>query len=173
MSSQDDLDWTGVSEDTARQVLALGEAYLSAQLQAGLAADQRAVTVASILSAASLAFLGAGIAHYQAAKSAPLLSAAVATAAVLMLAAACGAWAARPIAFWFPGNTPSNWYDVLRGDIVQNIGGEAENYADRIAMNNQILSENQAALMFGMVVAILSPAIGAAAWYFASIQPHA
>lgn len=168
-NNQDDIDWSGVSENNARQILALGESYLKAQLQAAIAADQRAVTMTSILSATALAVVGASIAYFQVSKNVPTFAAAIATASVLLFAAACGAWAARPMVFWFPGNTPANWYDVRFGDFITNVGGEAENYSDRISWNNEILAANQSALMLGMVAAILSPVIGAVVWYFASI----
>ncbi len=113
-----DIDWSGVSLDTVRQIHSEGQVYLCAQLQAAIAADQRAVTMASILAATAAALLAVGLGVYQIAKDGPTLSACVAAAAMLLLAAACGVWAARPIAFWFPGNTPPSsrpWSPSLFG----------------------------------------------------------
>ncbi len=167
-SGPSDIDWSGVSLDTVRQIHSEGQVYLSAQLQAAIAADQRAVTMASVLAATAAALVAAGVAVFQTAQDGRALSACIAAGLVLLFAAACGAWAARPIAFWFPGNTPSSWYDVRRGDFIQNLGGEAENYSDHIARNNEILDGNQNAMLFGMVAAILAPVVAFVTWMMTS-----
>lgn len=158
------VDWTGVDIEMARQIHSQGEAYLKAQLQAAIASDQRAVTMASILAATSLAFLAATLAGWQATKDGGLLASGVAVAITLLLGAACGVWAAKPVSFWFPGNDPEHWFDCRKGDLVKAIGGEAENVSARIRWNNDILTENQQALMAGMVAAVMAPVVGAIVW---------
>ena len=127
MSDQADaIDWTGVEEAMARQILAQGEIYLRAQLDTALASDQRATTMGSVVAAIASALLAGSIAYWDKAGSNPVLLAGIATAIVLLISAGFCMWAARPVDFYYPGNQPAHWFPVRTENLVEAIGGEAE-----------------------------------------------
>jgi hypothetical protein len=166
---EDGVDWSGVDEKMARQILTQGEIFLSAQLQAALAADARATTMAGLYTTLALATLAGGFGYWDKTSDiAPLLAALVA-GSLLAVAAAMAAWAARPIDFYFPGNQPSQWFAGRLNNLVTMIGGEAENYDTRIAYNDARLGENQTAIRRAFIVAIVSPLAGALMWGASSI----
>ncbi|HXG99519.1 MAG TPA: hypothetical protein VNI79_03775 [Sphingomicrobium sp.] len=157
------IDWTGTSEDMVREVLAQGEAFLQAQFQSALAADQRATTLASILVTISVAVFAGALAVWESVPDDALY--AVSTiAAVLLLAAASAAWAARPIDFWYPGMRPEQWYDGRNEKLVDMLGGASEDVQFRIDENETLMGGNQTAIRISFVLAILSPIIGFIVW---------
>lgn len=162
----DGIDWSGVSLDMVRQIHLQAETYLKAQLQVGLAADQRASTMSSIFAATAAALLALAFNYGTRSETVPIMSALIVTGAVLLIAAGCGAWSAQPVAFWYPGNIPANWYDCRDSPLVEVLGGEAENLNGHILKNARILKENQAWLRGALVLSVLAPIFGCIAWMF-------
>lgn len=164
MSKPDDgIDWTGTSEHMARAILAQGEAFLQAQFQSALASDQRATTLASILVTVSAAVFAGALAIWDDIPDAALYGMSI-MAGFLLVAAACAAWAARPIDFWFPGMRPEQWFDGRKQAIVDMLGGAAEDVQTRIDENEAFMSGNQTAVRASFVLALLSPLAGLAIW---------
>jgi hypothetical protein len=159
-----DIDWTGISEDTARQIMAQGETFMQAQLQAAIAADGRATTMAGLYITLALAVLAAGFGYGDSADSSSAVLAGFLAGIFLITAAVFASWSARPCDFYFPGNQPSQWYPVRNVPLTQLLGGEAENYEARIVFNEAVLGQNKTALERAHIIAILAPVAGIAGW---------
>lgn len=160
-SPDDGIDWTGVDLEVARHVCAQGETYLKAQQQSATAADQRATTMASILAVTSAALVAAAVNYATKVDGAALVAALFATAACLLAGAMSAFWAARPVDFAFPGNSPESYYTCLNSDLATVLGGEAENYNRHIEANNRLMGTNQWPVRIAMGLAVLAPLIGA------------
>ena len=166
--SDDGVDWSGVSEKMARQILAQGELYLSSQQTLAIAADQRAATAASIMATAATAIAAAFIAFWDKSLDKSALIGGIAAAAFLMAAAIMAACAARPTDFHSPGNHPAMWLDNRKANIVSMIGGEAESVQRRIECNARIMTASQRWVVRSFWVALASPIIGLGTWIVAS-----
>jgi hypothetical protein len=164
MSEEKGVDWTGVSEKMARQILEQGEKFMAAQLQAALAADSRATSMAGMFVTLALAAIAGGVAWGDGAHGWAYLLGGFVTGGLLLWAAYRAAWAARPIDFYFPGNQPAQWWPNRQSNLVRMLGGEAENYEGRIKYNQEQLERNQGAIKDAFALAIVAPAIGAAVW---------
>ena len=163
-STEDDIDWSGVSEAMARDIKAQGETFMQCQLQAALAADSRATSMAGLYVSLALATFAAGFGYWDKTENLSPLIAGLASGVLFIAAAILAAWAARPIDFYFPGNQPSQWFPGRLNDLVPMIGGEAENYDERIAYNDERLGENQVAIRRAFTLAIIAPFAGAMGW---------
>lgn len=158
------IDWSGVTEDMARQIAGQGETFLKAQLQAALAADSRATAMAGLYVTLALAVIAAGLGYWDKTGNSSALWSAALAGGLLVVAAILAAWAARPIEFYYPGNQPGQWFDGRRNDLVTMIGGEAENYDARITYNDERLGENQIAIRRAFGFAIAAPLGGVIGW---------
>jgi hypothetical protein len=162
--SDPDVDWSGVSEPMVRQIFQQAETFMRAQFDAALAADTRAMTMASVFVTLATAIIAGAIAYGDKAGHAPAIAGAFAGALVMLIGAALGVWAARPIDFYFPGNQPEKWFPIRGGDLIEALGGESENYARHIAANDAALTANNGALILGAILGVLSPLIGLVVW---------
>ena len=170
MTAEDkDIDWKIVDLEMAREIKAQGETFLHAQLQAAIASDQRATTMAGVCVTLATAVVAAGIAYWDKAGSFPILFGAFAGAVSLLFAAGCAGWSARPVDFYYPGNQPRQWYEARNADVKVALGGEAENYDRHIASNQVILTSSRKAINLAFWAAIMSPIIGGAVWGGAEI----
>jgi len=144
----------------AREIKSQGERFLEAQLQVALASDQRAATMAGIFAAIAAAAIAGSIAYWDKTGSAPVLSSGLAGGVWMMLGVGLCLWAARPVDFYFPGNHPAQWFD-LRDDtsLAEALGGEAENYQDRIESNASRLVAMGDRLKLGAVLVGTAPII--------------
>ncbi len=159
-------DWAKVEEGMARQILYQGETYMRAQLQVGLDADKRAMTLASILSAAATAVLAANIVYYNAKSDFGTLLTGFLVSAMMLVASGLCFWTARPRQFFLPGNHPEKWWAVATGKLSEEIGGETENYQDRIVHNDDVLRSNGRVLVTAISIAIAAPVCGIIFWLF-------
>jgi hypothetical protein len=156
----EDIDWDGVKEPMARQILQQAETRLQAQLQAALASDARAMTVASVLITLATATTAAALAYWDKAGNLPILIGGLVAAAFMLAGAAFGVWAARPTDFYFPGNQPEKWIPIRKGNLIEALGGEAENQGQRIAINDELLVANAKALTRAALLAVAAPLAG-------------
>ena len=155
MADDDGTGWA-TDLDVARHVHAAGTRYLEAQLQAALAADQRAATGASLLLATAIAVLGASFA-------APTQSLSVgAFAAGLMLLASAGLCAIsfRPVSFYYPGNEPRCWIGDTHNDLRESIANECAYIQEMIEDNLTIIVGNAAIFRLALCVGLFSPVVG-------------
>lgn len=157
----------GLTPELAQTVLRQGEVFLQTQLQMALAADQRAVTMAAILIAASMASFG--FAAEQMGGEFPHLRFAFSLAlqgVALFGAGALCVMAAWPMTFAVAGADPRNWWsdDVTDQSYEECLWRESINYSQRIARNNAAMKRNNKLLRAGLVEAIAAPLVGLAAW---------
>lgn len=161
MSTTDGIDWSGVDVEVARHIYAQGETYLKAQHQAAIAADQRATTMASILAVTAAALVAAAVNYATKSDGDAVVAALISTAACLLIGAIAAFWAARPVAFAFPGNNPTSYYTCLTTDLPTLLGGEAENYDRLIESNDRLMGRNQWPIRIAMGLAVVAPVVGA------------
>ncbi len=159
------VDWTGVSEDMAREIKSQGERYIEGQLQIALASDQRAATMAGIFTAIATAAIAGGIAYWDKTGSAHVLSAGLAGGFWMMIGVGLCLWAARPVDFYIPGNHPEQWYESRLGNLAENLGGEAENYQTRITSNAARLVKMGRVLKGGAFLVCTAPIVATASFW--------
>lgn len=134
---------------TLREVVRLGESFLAAQLQSGLAADLRAMTLAAVLAAIVAGVVGGTATVVASTVSVgwhvlPLSIFCVAA----MVALRAAIHAARPTSFAFAGNNPKFWEHDGGDDarLVDALAEQASLYAKGIEANVVILAENHRCL---------------------------
>lgn len=134
------------------EVNRLAEARLSAQLTLALAADQRAMTMASILAAIDAAIIGL------IAASEDKHGALIVLACGFALAAGLAAWSASPIAWEIPGSEPSNWLeDIEEGDSLHNGQAAMADFYDKMISDNaDQITSNANHITLAFVVMIFS-----------------
>ena len=167
-TSDYDLDWSGVPMETVQQILHQGEMYLSSQLQAALASDQRSTTCASIFIGLSAALLAASLAQWSDGGSGAILHAGLVASAFLLAGAFCYFHAARPVDFYFPGNAPESWFGTRKQGLVVAIGGEVENYQFCISQNEDVLAGNAEWYRLGYRFALVAPIFGVLTFFLSS-----
>ena len=140
---------SAADEPTIREINRQGEVFLSAQLQAGLASDLRAMTMAAML-AAVLSFLAGGTASLLAAKID--LGWHLLTIAGLFLGFGCALlfaiFAAKPTSFGYAGSNPKHWVSDIEKSytLIRSLAGQAALYADCIRENKDVLDRSHALL---------------------------
>ena len=159
-----DLDWTGVDIETAREIMALGQKHLEAQLQTALAADARATAMSSLYVTMALAAIAGGLAYWQTADSLEALFSSISATLILIVAAAQAAWAARPIGFYLPGTDPATWFDDRRDNLVELIGGQAEIDNRDIRRNSKRMAESGRAIKRAFNLSLSAPVVGFLVW---------
>jgi hypothetical protein len=157
--ASDQINWSGVPTEMTQQIFQQGETFLQAQLTASLAADMRAITAASIFATFGTAALGGTLAYWQSNKDPSILLAGLYGVFAMVIAAACGFWAARPVIFHFPGAHPTQWFAIRKHPLSEVLGGEAENYQERITRNESTMASNAGVFWSGLVLAGLSPVV--------------
>ncbi|NTE89646.1 hypothetical protein [Agrobacterium rubi] len=158
------VDWSQIDPEMTDFVLSQSEKYLATQIQTSLAADQRALTTASIFTTLGAAILTAAIAYWTIEKNTAVLAAGIAAGVAAVGGALLCLYAARPTDFYFPGATPEAWVPALSEPLKTAKGGEIENYQANIDDNDIVLSKNAKALWAGSVIAASSPAVGGLVW---------
>ena len=135
----------GADEPTIREVVREAEFFLEAQLKAGLAADQRAMSLAGTSAAVTAVLIG-GTISLLAAKVAvwPHVLAILPLVICLMNAIRHAFNAAKPVDFYYAGNNPRFWVaDVQKKrSLISSLAGQASLYAKGILLNGKVLDEN-------------------------------
>jgi hypothetical protein len=143
MSLEDDL--TSADEPTLTEILRQSEAYLSAQLTAGIAADQRGMSLVSLLAAAVAVIAGGGATQLLGDETFPELGwVCIATAAGLLAAMLCGVKSVMPTGFWYAGSRAEDWQWDMQARLPSktSLVQQLINYDQRIKENNQCLGDN-------------------------------
>jgi hypothetical protein len=151
--------------ETVREILRQSECYLEAQLAAGLAADQRATTFASIL-AGSLTVIIGGVATIVLGESRyqvillPALPMVICFAVSLWLSAE----AAKPVDFYYRGNVPMGWLDDIqrKKELEISLAEQAFHYDEMIADNAKSLQFSAGRFNDALRIAQLGIVLGAA-----------
>lgn len=146
--------YTAASPEKLAEIIRLAEARLAAQLTLGVAADQRAMTLASFLIAADAAIL---------AVTSTSASATMVPLMVLLggfaLAAGLAVWSALPVAWEAPGGEPCNWLTDLAGDnscMSDCNAARAEYYDDMLRWNDKRLKVGANWVRAAFAAALLS-----------------
>ena len=164
------IDWSDVDLETARQILHQGEVFLSAQLTAALAADQRAMTSASIFIGFAAVMLGASLAYWGEHKDVALFVAGLTGAVLMFSASVCCFLAARPRDFYYPGNHPNRWWNVCTERLAVLTAGETENYQEVIDANAGVIASNNKWLGRGIKAAVVAPILAFIVWLLLFLQ---
>jgi hypothetical protein len=162
-------DWANADPDVTRFVFDQADKYLSTQLTAGIAADQRATFAAATFSGFSGAILAASVGYHAAQPDPSILLAGLVTGFAFFAAAACSFYAARPVDFNYPGNEPEKWYGCLADPLHESIGYETQNYSEAISENASILAANSGWLTAAFWAAALAPIAGVLVYVASSL----
>lgn len=152
--------YVGADETKLTRINELAESRLAAQLSIALAADQRAMTFAGIVSAGAAALIAWASSHSRGeAALTPIFVMIVA----LVVAAGMALWAANPIAWDAPGDTPASWVeDIADGqdDWESNLAAMADWRADMIEQNRVRSNTNANWLRGSMIVTFVGLVVG-------------
>jgi len=164
-------DWTNVKDDVVREIAREAEEYLKAQLQAAIAADQRAirlvasmVTITSAVFVAGVAWLDKNPWHL------PVLSAMAVASLGFGTAIVFAMISAKPTKFHFVGNTPRQWWNPtdLGRDLRLSLGEQTENYDEFIAYNDAAMRRSSKLLRRALWISAATPFVAgtilAGAW---------
>ena len=136
-----------------REIIREAEIFLDSQLRAGLASDQRAITFASIVAAATAVLLGAVVTI--AATNAAALNIAIALVPVIlcfMISLACAFLVSRPTKFYYGGSSPRHWLEDVtqKRSLPVALAGQAKLYAEGISKNSRLLTGNAWLMRFAL-----------------------
>ena len=164
-----EMDWQNVEKEMALQILRLGEVYVKATLDLATTIDQRASVLAGIFmtaAAAALAAVGSLLATPDE-SDIELVSGASALAVTWLLASGFCIAALWPKKYQLPGAHPNDWMEdnVVRGDIVEAIGGQCEIYQAIINHNEREVQRTGKWVKIGATLGCLASALGALAWW--------
>lgn len=166
------MDWSKASDETVKEIVREGEAYIAAQLSLATSADQRASVMASIFTAAGAAIVAGLITLYTEGPddSDPIFAGGVAAAALFLIGASLCVWAALPVGFDLPGAQPKSWLnDVETGkQLKESLQQQAENYQDKINDNRKVLGANASRYKWGAIAGIAAPLAGFVVWLITS-----
>ncbi len=136
---------TGADETTLNEIIREAESYLTAQLTAGIAADQRAISFSSVVSAGAVVVGGGGIALLQSANAEVSLTLGAFIVTVgLLIATFFANLSSMPAEFWYPGNDPKQWLDdVSTGKpLTRSLAEQAAHYSEMIGKNDRLMRRN-------------------------------
>ena len=171
------MDWSTVSQDMAEKILGQGETFLQATLTVASGLDQRSATLAGIFSASATAALAASAAiQINEPGDSALVYSGLAVAAMWFFGASLCVAALWPSKYHLPGNHPRNWWpeSVSQRPMVEAIGGESENYQERIDYNVNGIKRDTNYLKSGAAVGCAAPLVGLLTWFsltWASVAP--
>jgi hypothetical protein len=117
-----DVVLASADKDTLVEVVRQAESFLTAQLQSGIAADQRAITFASVIAAVIAILLGGYVTAAYSDHGAGSLGWIVLPAGFGLLASACiAAFTSRPTDWCYAGSNPRHWRDDVVAKKAHNI----------------------------------------------------
>ncbi|NGQ93379.1 hypothetical protein G5V65_21055 [Rhodobacter sp. HX-7-19] len=139
------------------EMLARADARLEAQQQIALASDARAMQLVGVLIAAAAVTTAIGEDAVSAVQWAIVVP--------LVLAAAAGIYAARPVGWYAPGMRPSAFNEDLDDDRdLADVQLELARHLEAcIEQNSEILRHNADALRTAVLLAACAPVLGAIA----------
>lgn len=159
MNQANDDQLSGIPTETAKQMLEQGRLYLQAQLEAGVAADQRATSIATFFGSVAGLLFTVAIAYWQYAKDLQIVTFCAVAATLMVVGALICLWSARPVNFFFPGNHPDNWLSVAKTKFSNILVGEALNYQSHIEANDRILVTNSNWMKYGATICVAAPLV--------------
>lgn len=159
--------------ETLQEILRESEVYLSAQLSAAIAADERAYTFAGTITAASVLLIGGSYALATASKPSMLLVyISIAVAAALFVAAWMAVMSARSVDFEFAGNQASKWVEDIESQkpFLHSLAEQCEHYDGMATSNRKTMADNSR--LFNRAVNVALGGVGCGGlgfmWWLAS-----
>jgi hypothetical protein len=141
------------------EIVREAESFLGEQLKSGLAADQRAMTLAVILAAVIAALVG-GTASLIAAKIeiGPHIYSLAPMVLLLSLALIFAVQAARPTSFFYVGSNPRHWLADIREKrpLHRSMAEQAAFYSQNISQNKACLDDGHFWLRRALFTAMLA-----------------
>lgn len=159
-------DFEGATADTQREIRRQAELYLAAQLQSGIAADQRAMSFVSLMAAAAVVTAGGGGSLIIADKPQVALGwICIAIAASFVIAMGAAASSAMAVDFWYGGSTPQDWPEDIRCQKPEQemLAEELVNLEVRTSDNVRTLRRNARWMNIGIWTAWGGLTVGGAA----------
>jgi hypothetical protein len=163
VSMSGNLPFAAADEPTLQEILREAESYLSAQLTASIAADQRAVGFASLLAAATAVLIATGGALLLGATSDTWLGwACMAVAAAFLAAMALANLSAMPADFWYVGNSPAQWVADVQSSrpLKESLAEQLTHYAQMIKDNDRLMRRNNKQMLWAIWLSWGALAIG-------------
>lgn len=148
---------------TLHEIIRLAESHLNAQLTTALAADQRAMSFASVVAAGAVVVASGAIAVLESETQLHhvswvgfLVTAGLLTSMYLAISSA------RPSRFWFTGSSPSDWInDIQQGKpLHQSLAEQADHYAGMIDEIDEIMRVNGKRMIWSIWTCWTSLVIG-------------
>ncbi|CAA2108984.1 hypothetical protein MBUL_04477 (plasmid) [Methylobacterium bullatum] len=149
--------------DTLKEVVRNGESFLTGQLTSGLASNQRAMTLTSLLAAATVVVAGAAGSLFIGASPRPALGGVCAfVAAGFLVSMAFAISAAKPTDWFLPGNKPGGWAEDIETNktLERSLAEQAAWYDEMIADNHECMEISDRKIIRGLRTAWLSLALG-------------
>jgi hypothetical protein len=152
-------DYVAADEVKLDEIVRQAESRLAAQLTVGVAADQRAMTLAGILAALAAALVAFGAEKGISASIAIMIG-------FLLISVLLALIAAQPVAWATVGNSPANWIEDIaeaKDDLVSAKAAMADYYAEMIASNDAVLASNGNLMRGALIAALFAPIAGVVA----------
>jgi hypothetical protein len=149
--------------ETLKEIIREAESYLSAQLTSTLAANQRAMTFTTVISAAAAVIVGAaGSLLLGDIERWPLGGIGVAVSGGFLFAVWIAMGAAAPSAFGFVGNTPSEWAADVEAYLPMNVSlaQQCQHYDENIFRNIERMEDSKKKLLLAMRVVFWTTVCG-------------
>ena len=152
--------------DLLEKLVAMADQRVQAQLDAAIAADQRALVFAGLVAIAAAAFGGAAASALTDNPPELFMGRLALLAAAGMLGAMfCAIVAARPVKWFFAGSQPANWSQDLATEkpFTESLGELLLDYDDRISKNERTMMVNSRWLLASGIIAMATLLIAGAA----------
>lgn len=160
MSNDETWNWSGVSDESVREIMRLAEVQLADLLTAAIAADHRAAAQASVLAAFGAAAIGAAVASFQGQNPDLRTAAALAVTGLgMVIAALVSGRAAQPSDYFASGYEPKRLLPAA-GDHIMMLRGVARDMQARLEHNRASLERSARFTVAGYRSAIVSFALG-------------
>lgn len=155
-----------------RQAVVEGETYLGGQLTLATSADQRAVVLGGVFTAAGTAIIVALIAgHSVGLVSIAILLSGLVSALLFLIGAGLCVSTVMPVDIDLPGNEPDSWsVDIEQNTaILDALEEEAKNYQTKIKDNRAVIQNNAKRFKWGAIAGITAPIAGMVVFVLISI----
>lgn len=168
----DEIDWSEVKDDVAKQIFTQGETYLKSQMQIALDADKRALGLAGFFTTFSTASFAVCVTYTNVNQNKALLASGIVAAALAFISAILSFYSARPMEIKVPGAHPRNYRKLVSRPVSVLYGLEAQNYQAHIDKNQDFLSANAKYVRIAIWIFASIPAVTAIIYYLLFFSEH-
>lgn len=164
---QKEFEWVNSPDDVLDVAFEQADRYLKAQLEVSLAADRRAISIAQIflgIASASAALLVTMASKGKDADQSMITALGV-FLEMMSGAAAIAFVAATPVMFYFPGNWPSEIYDLSANSAPEVKRTECTKYDKYIRHNYEVIGIAARDLVAAIVVGGAAPIVSVCIYF--------